>query len=118
MEENSMSSVIEDIKDNPEIYCGKKIIFPGQVSFHGNDNRTSFSIMRLLMICCAADLQPVGFFCSYPHAANLREKSWKRVFGILRVRNSGTGKEPFIDVIRVIPIPKPEQEYIYPHSLN
>jgi putative membrane protein len=118
LEDNTMSSVIEDIKDNPEIYDGKKIVFPGQVIFHEKGRHASFAITRMRMICCAADLQPIGFKCSFSHSSDLREKSWKKVFGILRVEKNGKENEPFIDVVRVMPMQKPDQEYIYPRILN
>lgn len=105
---------IQEIYDNIEKYIGKKIQVNGFVfkdeQFEGNE----FVSARMMMVCCAADMQPIGFLCRYDNAAELKVDTWIRVYGTIAKGEFNGNVIPVIEADKVENIEKPEFDYVYP----
>lgn len=105
---------IQEIYDNIEKYIGKKIQVSGFVfkdeQFEGNE----FVSARMMMVCCAADMQPIGFLCRYDKAAELKVDTWIRVHGTIAKGEFNGNVIPVIEADKVENTEKPEFDYVYP----
>jgi putative membrane protein len=101
---------------NLENYDGKKVQIKGFVYREKEFKPNEFVVARLMMACCTADLQPVGFLCNYDKAPELEHDTWITVTGIIKkVKYQGEGELiPIIMVNQVQKAEKPQDEYIYP----
>jgi len=105
---------IQEIYDNIEKYIGKKIQVSGFVfkdeQFEGNE----FVSARMMMVCCAADMLPIGFLCRYDNAAELKVDTWIRVYGTIAKGEFNGNVIPVIEADKVENTEKPEFDYVYP----
>ena len=113
--EENFLKVTQDIYDNPKLYLDRKITYTGTVmkkKFSGR--KDELALVRMVMVCCAADLAPSGFVCRYDRAFELENNSWQTITGIITVETSKDGDFPLVRILDVRSAEKPEQEYLYP----
>ena len=63
---------------------GKQVAMIGQVAHRKNAHheRGPFQLVRFVMVCCAADVQPVAVIVQYPKSApDFESMSWVKVIG-------------------------------------
>lgn len=70
---------------------------------------------RLLMVCCAADMQTVGLLCRYDGTAQLAADSWVKVTGTLEAVEYNGETIPCIAAQTVEPVDQPADAYVYPY---
>ncbi|MPN28749.1 hypothetical protein SDC9_176194 [bioreactor metagenome] len=92
-----------------------KIECVGMVFKSDQYTNEEFAAARLMMVCCAADMVPVGFMCSYAQASELKTDSWKKVTGIIDQKQCDGNIVPYVKVLTVEDAEKPDNEYIYPY---
>lgn len=108
-------SILSDMFNNPGIYTGKSIHITGMIVRKANTKDTSdCAIVRMMMVCCAADLMAVGVTCRYDKASAIPQKSWHTIEGKIGTMEYEKGTIPFINIETLSAAPKPDQEYIYP----
>lgn len=107
-----VSAVYEHLED----YKGARISMVGSV-FKDNDSfaANQFVPARLMMVCCAADMQPTGLLCLYDGAPQLAIDSWVKVEGVISETTFADEVIPCILVDSVIPAEAPTEPYIYPY---
>ena len=88
-------------------------------------NPNTFHLMRLVMVCCAADMMPAAVKIeAHRTPAQLREMSWLKITGIVHFRprannvdadgtDYGDYPEPVIVADKVGNTPAPRERYIY-----
>ena len=95
---------------------GKQVAMIGQVA-HRNKarhERGPFQLVRFVMVCCAADVQPVAVMVQYPKTSpDFELMSWVRVVGKIRFDPAGDHLEPVVDALKVTSIPQPADQYLY-----
>lgn len=97
-------------------YVGTKIEVIGFVYSDNEDfAENEFVPARLMMVCCAADMQPVGFLCQYDKASELESYAWVKVCGTLEKAGFDGETIPCIKAESVEEAEKPVEEYIYPY---
>jgi uncharacterized repeat protein (TIGR03943 family) len=86
---------------------------------------STFHLMRLVMVCCAADMMPAAIKIQADRKpAQLREMSWLKISGIVHFRprpksvgddgtNYGDYPEPVIVADKIASTPAPREKYIY-----
>lgn len=97
-------------------FDGKQVAMIGQVAHRNNarHERGPFQLVRFLMVCCAADVQPVAVIVQYPKSSpDIESMSWVKVVGRVRFQNVGNHLEPAIDALKVISIAQPTDQYLY-----
>lgn len=94
---------------------GEKIEIVGFIFKESGFKQNEFVIARLMMVCCAADMQPVGLLCKYDRASELELDSWVKVNGIIKYEEINGDKIPVIEVESLEDVDKPENEFLYPY---
>lgn len=109
-------SYLSEIYENLNDFIGREIEVVGFV-YRDNEQfaEDQFVPARLMMVCCAADMAPVGMMCRYDDASALVADTWYKVIGIIRETQFNNEKIPYIEVSQLIPTEAPEEEYIYPY---
>jgi putative membrane protein len=107
--------IMDDMYNNPYKYKGKSITVKGVVlKREFADKKEEFAIARMMMVCCAADVQPAGFICRYKNAAAMFINHWYIIAGtivLIKIKNSVI---PIIEVRETNKAEKPADEYVYP----
>lgn len=116
MESSNFYHSLNEVYGNLDKYVGTQIEVVGFVFKDNEDFKDNeFVPARLMMVCCAADMQPVGFLCRYDKASGLKSDSWVKVSGIIGKTNFEGQDVPFIEAESVIEAKKPNDDYIYPY---
>ena len=104
-----------DTFENLDNYVGKKVIFKGQVLHPKKASSNVFVPGRLCMTCCAADIQFVGFPCSWEKAKELKEKSFVKVTATIgsRFAKELGQNAPVLDAQSVESAEAPADEVVY-----
>lgn len=68
-----------DIMDKPQSYEGKAITFDAQVVEIDHYHQDVFLIGREAMVCCADDIQMIGFVVHYKQSTKLKSGQWIRL---------------------------------------
>ncbi len=74
-----------DALDHPERYVGKRVKVKGKAYAPMDDSIAdhSFVLARLAMVCCAQDMQPIGFLSYWEHAGKLMDEEWVQVDAVM-----------------------------------
>ncbi len=65
-----------DIMEKPQSYEGKSVIFEAQVVEVDHQQQDIFLIGREAMVCCAEDIQMIGFIVHYANSIKLKSGQW------------------------------------------
>jgi putative membrane protein len=107
--------VLQDIYDNPQFYKGKKFSMKGiAMKQKKGGDPDEFAIIRMMMTCCSADLQPIGFICQYGKLSLITHSSWYKIDGNITIQEKRGMDIPVVNVLSFSKAEKPEEEYIYP----
>lgn len=103
-----------DALDHVERYLGKRIRFKGMVMKPGGIPEGCFVPGRLIMTCCAQDLQVLGFACEYAGVGSLKERSWVEVTARVDKKfvEAYEGEGPYLMAEEVVPCDPPKTEII------
>lgn len=116
MDSGNFSQYLNDVYGDIDSYVGMHIetvgfVFRDENKFADNE----FVAARLMMVCCVADLQPVGFLCRYDGAETLKSDSWVSVSGTIEKTDYDGEMIPYIKADSIQPAEKPQEAYIYPY---
>lgn len=68
-----------DMMDHTERYEGKTITYTAMVLVQNNFPKGCFVPGRMVMTCCADDIQFLGYICKYDKASELKNREWIKV---------------------------------------
>ena len=68
----------------------------------------------MMMIRCAADMQPVGILAQWSDVQTLIDGEWIEVSGTLSKKPYKNSFDPLIIVETIKKVNQPQREYIYP----
>nr|WP_286672867.1 TIGR03943 family protein [Anaeromonas gelatinilytica] len=105
---------MQEIYENIEKYNGNKIQVTGFVFKDDQFNDNEFVPARMMMVCCAADVQPVGFLCRYENEVELETDTWVKVHGTITKDGFKGNDIPIIEADKVENTAKPEVDYVFP----
>lgn len=109
---------LAELNENSRKYDGYRICITGFVfNEYFVPREGEFTISRLAMTCCIADLSPAGVDCIYGEAEKLESEEWITVQGVLSVgqfeMNGIVHDKPVIQVLDTASA-EPVEDYIYP----
>lgn len=113
--DNSFLPWLDELYTDIGEYKDRKVEITGFVLKDSRFKQDEFIISRLLMVCCAADMQPIGFLSRYSKSSELEVDSWVRINGIIQYDNIEGEEIPIIDVEHIENIDKPEFQFLYPY---
>lgn len=115
MNDDSFGRWLPELYLNLDSWVGKKIKVEGAVWKNSEVlAENEFAIGRMMMVCCAADMQPAGLIATWENASSLDEDDWVRVTGVITKMEYENSPEPFIVAETVEKITRPSLEYVYP----
>ncbi len=116
MENRNFYNWINEIYTDIDKYVGTPIEVIGFV-FNDNEafGENEFVPARLMMVCCAADMVPVGFLCRYDNASKLETDSWVKVTGTIEKTMFDGETIPYIKAKSIETSDKPAEDYVYPY---
>lgn len=115
MDTENYAQCLDDVSADLENYIGMPIEILGFVYHDEQFKADEFVTARLMMVCCAADMQPVGFLCRYDRAETLKSDSWITVNGVIGKTEFNGETIPYVKVDHIDEAQKPDQDYIYPY---
>lgn len=110
---------VSRIWKHPTKFSGKTVLLTGFVSPDATFGPGGFFLTRMLMVCCAADCMPVGFYC-LPGKVPLPEGQWVSLAGRVGVSMAklpgwdSPRLVPVLTVLEVRPVEAPRVPYVYP----
>lgn len=113
VEEENFARWNDEIYNHMEKYKDKKIQLVGKVFRDQDFKANELAVVRFMMACCAADLQPVGFLCRYDKAEEFKNDAWVRIEGTIRIEEYNGKRIPLLSVEKMEKTQKPADEYIY-----
>ena len=115
MDGDSFGRWLSELYLNLDSWTDKKIKIEGAVWKNPEMfGETEFAIGRMMMVCCAADMQPVGVMATWKDAIGLNDDEWIRITGTVSKTEYESENEPMILVDSIEKIGRPRFEYIYP----
>jgi putative membrane protein len=110
--------VMNRIYGDVSSYKGKRITIKGLVYIDEEFSSNEFLAARMVISCCAADVEVVGFMCRYEGNGKFQKDQWVEVTGIIEEyslpgRQGGNKVVPLIKVEKLINIKEPATKYIY-----
>ncbi len=115
MNDDNFVGWIQEICEEMEKYDGDKIELTGFVFKDKQFKENEFVPARLMMACCSADLQPVGFLCRYDKSVDLEQDTWISVSGKIKIEDYEGQKTPIIIAENIQKTEKPKNDYVYPY---
>jgi uncharacterized repeat protein (TIGR03943 family) len=91
-------------------YDGKRVELDGQFFPSGAN---SFELVRMLILCCAADAQPLAVRVETSQKLPSSDVAWTRVVGTVSFAKKGDAQVPIVTAEKIIPIPQPADPNIY-----
>lgn len=113
--DDSFMAWVDELFMNIGKYEGHKVEIVGSILKDGTFKQNEFIVARLLMVCCAADMQPVGFLCRYDKASELEVDSWAKIKGVIKYEEVNGEEMPIIELENIENVDKPENEFLYPY---
>lgn len=115
MDSDTFASWLTELYTKPDAWVGKKITATGSVWKDGElFEKDEFALARMMMTCCAADMQPVGVLAQWNDVPTLTDGEWIEVTGTLSKKPYKNSFDPLIIVETIKKVDPPQQEYIYP----
>ena len=103
-----------DALDHVERYEGKKVKFTAMVMKPSEFPENNFVPGRMIMGCCANDMQFLGFACEYDGAKDLKEKEWVEVTAEVEKKyvKEYDGEGPFLKAVSVEKTSEPKEPVV------
>ena len=94
---------------------GKEVELVGQYmpAKTNNPQGNRFNLVRMFVMCCAADARPVAVTIQSSKAENLPEMSWIKVTGKATFPLEGGRRVPVVVADSITPSDPPEESFIY-----
>ena len=77
------------------------------------DGRTNFDLVRMMMVCCAADARPIGVGVETGQRHDLPRMGWIRVTGTARFVEEGGFRQPRLIAEKIEEVPVPRETILY-----
>ncbi len=111
----NFSQWLSELYSNPYNYYEKEIELSGELWYGKDLGENQFAVGRLMMVCCAADMQAVGLFCESAKKSDFKDGEWVKVKGLLKERFiQDDASEPYIEIQSIEKEARPENVYVYP----
>ncbi len=114
MDDDNFYAWLNELYESLDDYVDKEITFTGFVFRLDEFNETQFVGARMLMVCCAADMQLIGLFSEMEKAHDLEEEGWYHFKGQIEAMTYGGDRIPGVRIKSFEKIDPPRRAYVYP----
>ena len=93
-----------DAKDYPQRYMGKSVEFTAQVMKPKGLKKGEFIPVRMVMTCCEADMQPLGYIAYYKDIDAFNDGDWVKITAAFTLENRTEyhGEGPYLKVESIV----------------
>ena len=90
-----------DAKDYPQRYLGKKISFTAQIMKPKGLKKGEFVPVRMVMTCCEADMQPLGYIAYSKDLDAYKDGDWVKLTAEFKTENRSEyrGEGPYLNIL-------------------
>jgi uncharacterized repeat protein (TIGR03943 family) len=96
-----------------EEFEGERVSVIGQYAPPRGAWEGGFHLVRMFVVCCAADARPMGVEVNSPEASEVPRMGWVRVTGKALFEEKGGGFEARIEAEAVEPVEAPRERFVY-----
>lgn len=115
MNDGTFAQWLTELYTKPDAWVGKKITATGSVWKDGElFEKDEFAVARMMMVCCAADMQPVGILAQWSDVPALTDGEWIEVTGTLSKKPYKDSFDPLIIAKTIKKVDPPQHAYLYP----
>ncbi len=112
LDSNGFGMFYIDALDHLDRYIGKKVRFDAMVCKPAEFTGNIFVPGRMVMTCCAQDIQLMGYACEYDKTDDLKPKSWINLTAEVtkKFMDAYEGEGPVLKALEVKEIPAPPKD--------
>ncbi len=90
-----------DAKDYPQRYLGKKVSFTAQIMKPKGLKKGEFVPVRMVMTCCEADMQPLGYIAYSKDLDAYKDGDWVKLTAEFKTENRSEyrGEGPYLNIL-------------------
>ncbi len=104
-----------EIHSKFEKLTGRKVITQGMyMSETPGLPEDSYVIFRFLIVCCAADAQPLAVMIRGNRPAGVSDEKWLQVEGVLKSTDINGNVAVIIEAEKIVPVSAPKNPYMLP----
>ncbi|MBE2178917.1 MAG: TIGR03943 family protein [Chthoniobacterales bacterium] len=72
-----------------------------------------FDLVRMFVVCCAADARPMGIKIISPDSVEVPRMGWVRITGTAKFQERGGRFEPSLEAEKIEPVEAPPERFVY-----
>lgn len=114
--DRNYTEVMSEINDFPQDYTGRQVTMTGFVFRSPGLSDNQLSLVRYVIVCCAADALPYGVMCETKDAKQYPDGTWLTGKGILEMGHYKDQTTPVLRLTSVQVIKEPEKPYVFPYD--
>ena len=96
-----------------EEFEGRKVAIIGQYIPPTGGGAGDFDLVRMFVVCCAADARPLGLKITAPTDVEVPRMGWIRITGTARFEDVNGQLEPRLEAEKVEPVEQPRETFIH-----
>jgi uncharacterized repeat protein (TIGR03943 family) len=96
-----------------EEFEGRKVAIIGQYIPPQGGATGGFDLVRMFVVCCAADARPLGLKITAPDEVEVPRMGWIRITGTARFEEVNGQLEPRLDAESIEPVEQPRETFIH-----
>lgn len=94
-------------------FDNQRVVVTGQFVPPTGSDAGQFDLVRMFMVCCAADARPVGIKVGVPQSPDLPRMGWIRVTGTARFLEVSGVLQPRVEAEKIEEVPAPRETVLY-----
>jgi len=95
-----------------EVFENQRVAIVGQYVPPRGGQAGGFDLVRMFVVCCAADARPLGIKVTGEPVAVPR-MGWVRITGVARFGEAGGGGEPSLELEKIEEVEAPRESFLY-----
>lgn len=96
-----------------EEFSGQRVAIIGQYIPPRGEDATGFDLVRMFVVCCAADARPLGIKVVAPETIKIPRMGWVRITGVARFPQVEGRTEPLLEMEKIEEIEAPRETFLY-----
>lgn len=96
-----------------ETFENERVAVVGQYAPATDKNSSDFDLVRMFVVCCAADARPLGVRVLSTEKPDVPGMAWVRATGVARFVGEGEAVEPRLELEKVEPVDPPADKLVH-----
>lgn len=96
-----------------EEFGGQRVAIIGQYIPPRGETSTGFDLVRMFVVCCAADARPLGIKVVAPEIVQIPRMGWVRIIGVATFPVIDGRVEPLLEMDKIEEIEAPRETFLY-----